>query len=160
MQRMMDAVITALNAADVPAVQAMPPALLAPLSAPVTAVGLKSAKAEQEALFSYLGLTERNGSQVPLYGKKLKQVIFLQVVCPRGLGADRCLEEAETVVETILDGVDGVQIGEVNVGGCEYDQTADLLTCTITAACEGFLYAVADGDETEFTDFILKGEAT
>ena len=156
---MMDAVIDALNAADVPAVRAMPSALLGPLSTPVTAVGLKSAKAEQEALFSYLGFTEQNGTQVPLYGKKLAQEIFLQVGCPRHLGADRCLQEAETVMQVLLEGVNGVEIGKLLVGGCEYDQKADLFTCTVSAECEGFLYALADSDETEFTDFILKGEA-
>ena len=44
------------------------------------------------------------------------------------------------------------------MGTCAYDAVSDCFRCTITAKTRAYLYALANEDGTEFTDFILKGE--
>ena len=52
----------------------------------------------------------------------------------------------------------GVRIESFSVGTCAYDAVSDCFRCTITAKTRAYLYALANEDGTEFTDFILKGE--
>ena len=50
-----------------------------------------------------------------------------------------------------------VQLAGITVGACEYDAQSDCFVCPVRAQAQAYVYAVTDEDETEFTDFILKG---
>lgn len=98
MDRLIEAVIALLRTEGIYAVRAFPQGAMPALKAPCTAVGLSRAKGAGRAVYTYLGMEENaDGTQTPLYGRALETEIFLQVFCPRGLGAQRCMEEAERV---------------------------------------------------------------
>ena len=44
------------------------------------------------------------------------------------------------------------------MGACTYDAGCDCFLCPLTAQLKAYVYATANEDETEFTDFMLKGE--
>lgn len=67
------------------------------------------------------------------------------------------MEEAERVAALLGAPLGAVQIGSFTVGPCAYDALSDCFRCALTAKSRAYLYAVANEDETEFTDFILKG---
>ena len=50
-----------------------------------------------------------------------------------------------------------MQFAGITVGACEYDAQSDCFVCPVRAQAQAYVYAVTDEDETEFTDFILKG---
>ena len=58
----------------------------------------------------------------------------------------------------LLGGIAGVQMKRLELGTCAFQPEADLFSVTIHLEAEGFVYALANEDDTEFTDFILKGE--
>ncbi len=80
-----------------------------------------------------------------------------EVYCPRSLGGRACMEEAERVAALLGAPLGAVQIGSFTVGPCAYDALSDCFRCALTAKSRAYLYAAANEDETEFTDFILKG---
>lgn len=158
MEQLIDAILQALSDAEITAVKQLPQISFPHLTAPVTAVGLHAAKAADYALFCYLGKTERNGEDFELYGKELKAEIFLQTVCPRRLGAECCMQQTDRIVELLAEPMQAVSLTGFSVGACEYDAQADVFSMTVTAQVRAYLYALSTEDETEFTEFILKGE--
>lgn len=160
MSQMIDAIVSALCAAGTRAVRAIPEGLMHTLQEPVTAVGLRGAQVQEKTAYTYLGMTQtETAGEVPLYGRRLLQKIFFQTVCPRSAGAKACTEEAERIMQFLLEPIAAAKITQFQMGECEYDPLADTFSCTVTAQAEGYLYALANSDDTEFTDFILKGEA-
>ena len=159
MDELISALLRAFTQAELNAVRAIPDGMAPHLTEPVTAVGLESAKGLESGLYNYLGLRVYEGELRPLYGKRLQAALLLTVCCPRRLGAARCAQEADAVTAMLLEGVPGVRITGFTEEGCVYEEKSDCFCCRMTAQAEGYLYAVADEDETEFTDFILKGAA-
>ena len=160
MEQLIEAFLDALEEAGITAVRQMPPDALPRLTAPVTAVGVTEAKGLEQAFYEYLGLLEHQGNLVPLYGRKLEAQVRLLVCCPRRLGAARCMQEAESICVLLSDRLPGIGRGGFRVGECSYDAESDLLSCAVTAETAAYLYALANDDETVFTDFILKGVPT
>ena len=152
MELLIEALIAALEQAGLRAVKALPH-----LEKPVTAVGIAEAKSV-DGPYAYLGMQEdKNGALRALYGKTLETEAVLEVYCPRSLGGRACMEEAERVAALLGAPLGAVQIGSFTVGPCAYDALSDCFRCALTAKSRAYLYAAANEDETEFTDFILKG---
>ena len=157
MELLIEALIAALEQAGRRAVKAFPQGLMPHLEKPVTAVGIAEAKSV-DGPYAYLGMQEdKNGALRALYGKTLETEAVLEVYCPRSLGGRACMEEAERVAALLGAPLGAVQIGSFTVGPCAYDALSDCFRCALTAKSRAYLYAAANEDETEFTDFILKG---
>lgn len=151
--------MNALRAAGLTAVKAFPAGAMPELMAAVTAVGLKRARGSHRAVYEYLGIQEEpNGTLTPLYGRPLEAELLLTVLAPRRLGGQGAMAEAERVTALIAGPVPGVHLEAFTVEGPELDGKSDCYRCTVTVTARGYLYALANSDETEFTDFILKGE--
>lgn len=159
MDRLIEAVIALLRAEGIYAVRAFPQGAMPALCEPCTAVGLLRAKGAGRAVYTYLGMEEgADGTRTPLYGRRLETEIFLQVFCPRQLGAKHCMEETERVTAALALPSAIVGLGELEVGSCCYQAESDCYVCRLTVGAEAYVYAQANEEETEFTDFILKGE--
>ena len=159
MDELIAALVRTLRQAGLAAVKAFPEGLLPKLEGPVTAVGIQEMKSGGNGAYVYLGMqTDENGTNRALYGRALEMEAFLQIYCPRRLGGRACMEESEKAAQVLSQPVGGVQIESFSVGPCSYDAGSDCFRCTLTAKTRAYLYALANDDETEFTDFILKGE--
>ena len=141
----MDAVLTCLKDAGFQAVRRMPEGEFPELSGAVVAVGLEKAEATDAGLYSYLGVTEIDGKAVSLYGKRLETQVTMEVVSPEGLGAKACMEASSALLKTVME-------------GCRFEADMDCYCCKMTVTALAYIYALANEDETEFTDFMLKGE--
>lgn len=159
MDELIAALLRALKNAGITAVKAFPEGVMPKLSGPVTAVGIQEMKSAANGAYTYLGMqADAEGTVRALYGRQLETEAYLQVYCPRSIGGRACMAESERVAALLAGMAGGVQIGSFSVGPCSYDAVSDCFRCTITAKARAYLYALANDDETEFTDFILKGE--
>ena len=158
MEQLIEAILRILQEAGFPAVRQMPQGKYPHLEGAVTAVGLQAAKTAQSRRFSYLGRTEKDGEELELYGKELEAEIFLQTLCPRSRGAEAAMQRTDEIAQMLSGPLDAVSLSGFSVGPCSYDAQADVFTMTVTAQVSAYLYALAEEDGTEFTDFILKGE--
>lgn len=159
MEQLIQAFLAALSAVGITAVRQQPQLTLPLLSAPVTAVGLAGAKGEEQAFFEYLGELEQEGGTVSLYGRRLEAEISLTVYCPKKLGGQRCRQEADSICQLLSGSLNGIRFAGFSVEPCRYEPESDLFRCGITVQARAYLYALPNEDETEFTDFILKGAA-
>ena len=155
MQAVIDAIVAALENADFAAVKSILTA--APAQSVQIAVGVKSAR--QNGAYEYLGQRQVDGQLLPYYGKNLALTVFFRVYAPRTLGCAACLENADALAAFLTQGISGVKLDKLTVGEARFDGQSDCFVCELTADCDGRIYATANEDETEFTDFILKGEA-
>ena len=160
MEQLINAFLRALTEGGITSVRQMPMGLMPQLKAPVTAVGLSQATGLSQALYEYLGMWQKeDGTQTAIYGRRLEAEISLRVFCPRTLGAQRCMEEADQIVQILSGKIAGITLRQFTMGNCEFDTYADMFTCMISAQVDAYVYALTNDDETLFTDFILKGEA-
>ena len=109
-------------------------------------------------LYSYLGVLETDGKPVSLYGKRLEAEISMEALCPEEQGAKRCMQAADALVTKLSGGVPGLTISRICAEECRFAADADCYSCKVTAHALAYVYALANEEETEFTDFILKGE--
>ena len=94
---------------------------------------------------------------------KLEQLIeailkWLKQACPEEQGAKRCMQAADALVTKLSGGVPGLTISRICAEECRFAADADCYSCKVTAHALAYVYALANEEETEFTDFILKGE--
>ena len=113
---------------------------------------------EDAGLYSYLGVLETDGKPVSLYGKRLEAEISMEALCPEEQGAKRCMQAADALVTKLSGGVPGLTISRICAEECRFAADADCYSCKVTAHALAYVYALANEEETEFTDFILKGE--
>ena len=158
MEQLIGAVLKWLKEQGFSGGRRMPGGMFSQLSKAVVAVGLGKAEAKDAGLYSYLGQTERDGKSVSLYGKRLEAEILLEVLSPVSLGAKGCMQEADRLLTKLSGGVPGMTLGEIAVEGCEFRADEDCFGCKITVQAGAYLYALSNEEETEFTDFMLKGE--
>ena len=159
MDELIAALLQALKNAGITAVKAFPEGMMPKLSGPVTAVGIQEMKSAANGAYTYLGMqTDAAGAARALYGRQLETQALLKVYCPRSAGGRACMAESERVAALLAGMAGSVQIESFSAGPCSYDAASDCFRCTITAKTRAYLYALANDDETEFTDFILKGE--
>lgn len=155
MEQLVTAVFDALTKAGVVCARQTPQGQMPQLRGPVTAVSLAAARAMEHAMYEYLGQTPEGAI---LFGKRLEADVRLMVVCPRTLGSARCQKEAARVAEVLSGQIAGVTLVGYTVDACTYDAGCDCFICPVTAQLKAYVYATANEDETEFTDFMLKGE--
>lgn len=158
MEQLIAAVLKWMQAAGFSAVRGTPKGFWPELPAPVTAVSMGKSEAEQAGLFSYLGVMEEKGKYTALYGKRLKAEVKLQTFSPESLGLDACAQEADRIITALSGGIAGLTVTGFTTQPCAYDEDADCFCITTDVQVQAYLYALANEDETEFTDFILKGE--
>ena len=154
----MEAVLTWLKDAGFQAVRRMPEGEFPELSGAVVAVGLGKAEATDAGLYSYLGVTEIDGKAVSLYGKRLETQVTMEVVSPEDLGAKACMEASSALLTKLSGGIPGLAIAKTVMEGCRFEADMDCYCCKMTATALAYVYALANEEETEFTDFMLKGE--
>lgn len=159
MDELIAALLWALKGAGLAAVKAFPEGMMPRLAGSVTAVGIQEMKNTGGGAYTYLGMrADEAGVLRALYGRQLETEALLQIYCPRSLGGRACMAESERVAALLAGMAGGMKIASFSVGPCSYDAVSDCFCCTITAKVRAYLYALANDDETEFTDFILKGE--
>ena len=159
MEELMRALVSALHAGGIPAVRSFALEAMPQLTEVVTSVSIKSAKSHGGVFYSYLGLQEQaDGGLLPIYGRELEAVVRFLVHAPHALGSGACMEQAFALAQLLTAGIAGVKLGELTVGACRYDDVTDCFQCELCVQAQAYLYATGNGDETEFTDFILKGE--
>ncbi len=158
MEQLIDAVLTWLKGAGFQAVRRMPEGKFPELSGAVVAVGLEKAEAADAGLYSYLGVTEIDGKAVSLYGKRLETQVTMEVVSPEDLGAKACMEASSALLTKLSGGIPGLAISKTVMEGCRFEADMDCYCCKMTVTALAYIYALANEDETEFTDFMLKGE--
>ncbi len=154
----MEAVLTWLKDAGFQAVRRMPEGEFPELSGAVVAVGLGKAEATDAGLYSYLGVTEIDGKAVSLYGKRLETQVTMEVVSPEDLGAKACMEASSALLTKLSGGIPGLTIAKTVMEGCRFEADMDCYCCKMTVTALAYVYALANEEETEFTDFMLKGE--
>ena len=154
----MEAVLTWLKDAGYQAVRRMPEGEFPELSGVVVAVGLEKAEATDAGLYSYLGVTEIDGKAVSLYGKRLETQVTMEVVSPENLGAKACMEASSALLTKLSGGIPGLVIAKTVMEGCRFEADMDCYCCKMTVTALAYVYALANEEETEFTDFMLKGE--
>ena len=158
MEQLIDAVLTWLKGAGFQAVRRMPEGEFPELSGAVVAVGLEKAEATDAGLYSYLGVTEIDGKAVSLYGKRLEAEVAMEVVSPENLGAKACMEASGALLTKLSGGIPGLAIAKTVMEGCRFEVDMDCYCCKMTVTALAYVYALANEEETEFTDFMLKGE--
>ena len=158
MEQLIDAVLTWLKGAGFQAVRRMPEGEFPELSGAVVAVGLEKAEATDAGLYSYLGVTEMDGKTVSIYGRRLEAQVVMEVVSPENLGAKACMEASGALLTKLSGGIPGLAIAKTVMEGCRFEADMDCYCCKMTATALAYVYALANEEETEFTDFMLKGE--
>ena len=157
MEQLIDAVLTWLKGAGFQAVRRMPEGEFPELSGAVVAVDLEKAEATDAGLYSYLGVTEMDGKTVSIYGR-LEAQVAMEVVSPENLGAKACMEASGALLTKLSGGIPGLAIAKTVMEGCRFEADMDCYCCKMTVTALAYIYALANEDETEFTDFMLKGE--
>ena len=158
LEQLIEAVLKWLKQAGFAAVRRLPEGVFPTLTDTVVAVGIQKAEATDAGLYSYLGVLETDGKTVSLYGKRLEAEISMEVLCPEEQGAKRCMQTADALVTKLSGGVPGLTIGKICVEACRFAANADCYGSKVTAQTLAYVYALANEEEKEFTDFILKGE--
>ena len=158
MEQLIAAALKWLEAQGFCAVRRTPQGVFPRLNGTVVAVDVAGTKMTQAGLYDYLGMTDADGKRVSLYGRKIEAKVLLKIVTPRTLGAKECMEQADLVLTALSGGIPGLTMGEISSEACEYEADTDCFFCKVTARVQAYIYALANEEETEFTDFVLKGE--
>ena len=158
MEQLVQAFLKWLEGAGFAGVRQMPEGIWPQLKGPVTAVGVEKAEAKDAGFYSYLGLMQADGKSVSLYGKRMEAEVSLEVVSPEALGAKVCAQKADELLTGLSGGVPGLTITELSAEKCRYVPDTNCYCCTVKAKVQAYLYALANEEETEFTDFMLKGD--
>ena len=158
MEQLIEAVLAWLKGAGFRAVRRLPEGNFPEITGAVVAVGLQKAEATDAGLYAYLGVMETDGKTVSLYGRRLEAEVTMEVVSPEGLGAKGCMEVSNALLTKLSGGIPGLTVTKTVMEGCRFEADTDCFCCKVTVTALAYLYALANEEETEFTDFILKGE--
>ena len=99
-----------------------------------------------------------DGKTVSIYGRRLEAQVAMEVVSPENLGAKACMEASGALLTKLSGGIPGLAIAKTVMEGCRFEADMDCYCCKMTVTALAYIYALANEDETEFTDFMLKGE--
>lgn len=158
MEQLIEAVLKWLREMGFSAGRRTPGGMFSPLEKTVVAVGIEKAEAKDAGLFSYLGETTLDGKSVSLYGRRLEAELALEVLAPAALGAKGCMKEADALLTKLAGSIAGISLGKISVEACKFRADEDCFGCKVTVQAQAYLYALSNEEETEFTDFMLKGE--
>lgn len=152
-----NAVVTALTAENIPAARKFPACVLDRHSAAV-AVSLKSGSITASGYGDYLGVCESGGEVKELYGSKAELKIGLEIFTPAecGHGEGECVELLGDIC-ACLGELSGIKLTSFESDEPYYDGEAEMfcMKCALNVTAQ----LVRRSDECGgFTDFVLKGE--
>ena len=158
MEQLIEAVLKWLEAQGFCAVRRTPQGMFPQLKGTVAAVDVAGTKMTQAGLYDYLGMMDADGKRVSVYGRKMEAEVLLESIAPRTLGAKACMQQTDRILTALSSGIPGLALGEISTEACAYEADADCFSCKVRAKAQAYIYALANEEETEFTDFVLKGE--
>lgn len=151
MLEVINAVVTALQAAGYTAAAALPAEEYENPASAQVAVGLEKACRSPA---SYLG---PDASGLERYGQTVSARLYADIYSPLSQGGSACTQTADGVCQTLLEGVPGLTVTQVEAGRCRYDRDADCFVETVTMEAAGYVYATLNETSGLFQDFSLKG---
>ena len=142
-----DAVVSALAAEGVAALDAYPDQRARRYGCPVAAVAVETAESRTVGFCNYLGEVFDTGAGAPreLYGKQLEAVISIEI---RGQRAADCEQGCETAAEVL------------NWEALTWERETGLFLRRGRLRCRAYFLARAEEGDTVFLDFRLKGAVT
>lgn len=157
------AVVAALQEKGINACSAYPKEPLQAHQGSLVCVAVKSAALADGGFAGYLGVrTDENGRQAELFGLRCALTLALDIYAPMESenGAVECVRCFDTVTAALGSLRSGLKIQELQCGEAAPDRDSGMFRCRCGVKGVAFLIAEKkeDGEETEFSDFILKGE--
>ena len=160
LERIREAMTAFLKGEGVAALAAWPGEDLERPEGPVTAVSLRACQGGPGGFQDYLGerYDQESGRWQELYGRKMMLTFGLDLYAPQPGGGAEIQTAFDRMAQALRqDGPPGLRLVELSCGETEFDQEAGLYRRSVEAACQGYLYAVTEGDGA-FLDFIVRGE--
>ena len=155
-----DAVLSALRAEALTALEAYPDQWAKRYDCPVAAVAVETAESRTVGVCNYLGeVSDPETGQVrELYGKQLDAVIAVDIRGPR---AADCERGCETAAEILLGGLPaGIHPGELTWEALAWERETEQFLRRGRLQCRAYFLAQTEDEETMFLDFRLKGAVT
>lgn len=153
MESVLNAVLTALQEAGIPAVMAVHQGVMPRLTTPKAAVSLEKVRAANGSFYDYLGLEEtEDRGLVERYGRKMEATLLISVFSPD------CRDVTGDIYPVLAAGFPGVTVGEMTADKPEFDAAADCWITSLRAELCAYLYAESQDDDEEFLEFTLEGE--
>lgn len=155
MQAVLDAVLSALQAAGIRAVPQYP-ALALDKNTPTVCVGVRSQTLTSPGFGSYLGKGEHQGAATEQYGVKADLTVLLDLYVPGGQAA---------AAQTLFAGVSGalaalpsgVRARTLTRGELAPDRAVGMLRCPCELACTAYFVCAVEEDSGRWLDFELRG---
>lgn len=154
MEELINTMLATLKLAGLHAVAALPGSTLPLLQSPLVAVDVAKADCSQAGIYQYLGVLKEQ----ELYGRRLQATLQLDVYVPEAAGGKGARAAMTDVMNLLMQGGGEMNIGEMSVGGCQYDADCDCFVGKILVPVSVYGYATLSDDGTEFVDFKLEGE--
>lgn len=153
MERLIQPVICALKEGGVPAVRCFPGGTVPRLTGPAAAVSVQSVEAAEGGLNGFLGLRQTDdGGMEAQYGKMLQAVLLVRVFSPDG--------SCGKVPQILLQNPGGLPVRRLCAKEPVFDPVADCFVTEISVTLDKCLLPLqTDGEDGEYLDFSLEGEA-
>lgn len=155
MQLILNAVLSALKNAGLPAVAAFPRVGL-DKKTPLICVGVRSEELETPGFGNYLGKQLRNGVPVELYGMKASVTVLLDLYVP----AER-MEECQSLFEALSGAIaalpSGLRIKRLIRGEMSPDTGVGMFRCPCSLEGTAYFCGAVEEDGNVWTDFVLRG---
>ena len=148
-----DAVLSALRAEALTALEAYPDQWAKRYDCPVAAVAVETAESRTVGFCNYLGeVSDPETGQVrELYGKQLDAVIAVDIRGPR---AADCERGCETAAEILLGGLPaGIHPGELTWEALAWERETEQFLRRGRLQCRAYFLAQTEDEETMFLDF-------
>ena len=155
-----DAVVSALAAEGMAALDAYPDQRARRYGCPVAAVAVETAESRTVGFCNYLGevFDTEAGAPRELYGKQLEAVISIEI---RGQRAADCEQGCETAAEVLLMGLpSGIRPGELSWEALSWERGTESFLRRGRLQCRAWFQAQTEDGNTMFLDFQLKGAVT
>ncbi|SFP19261.1 hypothetical protein SAMN05216343_10453 [Oscillibacter sp. PC13] len=152
-----DAVITALQKAELPALTAFPAGRAKQYGGPIAVVGVGAAEGKTMGFCNYLGESydASAGTVRELYGKQLEAEISVDI---RGSRAALCEDGCETAADVLLSGLpEGIRPGELRWEALKWEKETGMFLRQGYLRCRAAFIAQDSDDSMAFLDFQLKG---
>ena len=154
-----DAVVSALQAAELPAAAAYPHSAV-PASGSVICVGIARAEDCSPGFARYLGVqNDPERGETEIYGLQCLLSLSLDIYAP--LSADDPTGDCLTLFDSAVGCIDGcgIRLKALHCGEPAPDRASGMMHLRGEAKGTALLTAVSDsGDERSFSNFVLRGE--
>ena len=154
------AVIDALNAGGVTAMEAFPADRAKRWPGAVAAVAVGAAEGKMLGFCNYLGemYDQEAGTVRELYGKQLAAEILVDIRAER---AADCESACGRAADVLLGGLPtGIRCGELSWEGIQWEKDTGMFRRRGRLRCRVVFVAESGGDDEAFLDFRLKGVLT